>query len=553
MTIEKPNQPEGNENSGNEPVVHIAPDGQQWYRDAAGQIVILDEAGMEERERQQMDPDSAPADGFPKFARRVSLMDVPASDADPAPAPTEHTDTAGATVPEDTPDEPSAGAPPRAPEPVLAPEPAREPRTHETETGRAHIPRPLTGDGLQELHRRLENRPQWAGKYFDNSKEKVEYVDFDPGTYADIIPKSIPEIRSNPEHAQLFGDLLTALNPTESIWEKVAAEQPLDDRQRKFLDYAQHEFTRQLAHAEEAVKYLKPETMKALYAQNDSLRQFTNVTGQEPSADAFKAYLKTLAMRDKGSFEKFYKAQKSLGDLESTRRAAKSEKEINAICERMGIPRQNYGTLFGGSGSAVRAKVTERIHERAGKARKGLDWLEKTLHVPIVGSSRSAALMNIREAGSAAPTKFDLRDPRSWVTSKINDMRNDVASVMADAVANPEFRQIAERLAFTGQKSQEVTATGPKNAAEAQSAASDISQEALQTFYDRHKASARTIDGRGWDKMTQEERIDSRDNKFNPPEVQKIIESKGTGFWASMGRALARIIFGERKKALSVA
>lgn len=58
-----------------DPKIHS--DGRIWYRDHTGAAVVLDDAGEAEYNRQQRNPDSEPAEGFPKFSSGTAFEDLP--------------------------------------------------------------------------------------------------------------------------------------------------------------------------------------------------------------------------------------------------------------------------------------------------------------------------------------------------------------------------------------------------------------------------------------------------------------------------------------------
>lgn len=51
--------------------------GDHWYRDGDGNVVEFDDATEAELKRQELEPDSEPAEGFPLFSKRVNTMEIP--------------------------------------------------------------------------------------------------------------------------------------------------------------------------------------------------------------------------------------------------------------------------------------------------------------------------------------------------------------------------------------------------------------------------------------------------------------------------------------------
>jgi hypothetical protein len=90
--------PESNESARTESVrLRMDPStGAFWYTDRAGQNFILDDAAKAERTRQQADPDSEPAEGYPKYSGMLAVEKFPEVGA--AEAGTDGTDSTGTTT-----------------------------------------------------------------------------------------------------------------------------------------------------------------------------------------------------------------------------------------------------------------------------------------------------------------------------------------------------------------------------------------------------------------------------------------------------------------------
>ncbi|RJR13126.1 hypothetical protein C4585_02600 [Candidatus Parcubacteria bacterium] len=407
--------------------------------------------------------------------------------------------------------------------------------------------RPQTPEAPQE-----PQQPSWVGNYFLHSRERWET--FDPGKYADVVPKSIPEIRGNKKYQQLFGEMLMAIRPdkAEEIAAKIANNEPQSEEDRRFIEYAQYEFTRQVTRAEKFATTLKKEDIELLAAHRADFREMVNQYGPEAAAKAYGDEILHLAMHDKGTFEHAADVFEKLKDREATRRAENAEAGVQRICDRLNIPRRNARVLFNPNDPRrTKRNVTEHIHKQAGTFRRGLDLVERYTKIPIIGSSRSEAVWTILKMEAENPENFKLFDVRSWVTRKIRVLRTELAEVLTDTISGEEFRQKMERQAWLGEQTKSAIESGPQSYEEAQRSGTELSQQTLQRLFDRDKAGYHTPDGRGWADMDMGERTGFRDS-WNPSEVRRHTETRGFGLWALLGRAIAWALSSERKNKLSL-
>lgn len=75
MSVENPSGPESSDKG---VTINNTADGTLWYLDKDQKVVILDDAAEMERERQGREPDSDPAEGYPKFNGRMRSKELPA-------------------------------------------------------------------------------------------------------------------------------------------------------------------------------------------------------------------------------------------------------------------------------------------------------------------------------------------------------------------------------------------------------------------------------------------------------------------------------------------
>ena len=99
-----PNNPNTGTESMEEIVVHLDPaTGIHWWLDNDRRVMVLDENGDIERDRQQREPDSAPTHGYPKFAAGIRIAKMPAAPGEIAPPASEASTAAPVATPEHPP------------------------------------------------------------------------------------------------------------------------------------------------------------------------------------------------------------------------------------------------------------------------------------------------------------------------------------------------------------------------------------------------------------------------------------------------------------------
>ena len=183
---------------------------QSWYQDKDGNVVILDDAADEERDRQQREPNTPPAPGYPKFSTTVAIEDIPLASGqqpeDKTPPGTQSASLnrgrqAPPTQPTNQPPNQPPGAPPNQPPGTPPNQPAQ--------------PEPIRAAGPAG-----PEGPAWQGRYFEGTGRS--YNNFDPVRYGDVKVLDFHEIRNNPLYNQLYGELLTAIDPLKArLYERV--------------------------------------------------------------------------------------------------------------------------------------------------------------------------------------------------------------------------------------------------------------------------------------------------------------------------------------------
>lgn len=167
---------------------------------------------------------------------------------------------------------------------------------------------------LERLQRAKKTfRRAGAGTYFESGNtrrpkaSKLSWKDFKPEYYKGIEPLSLEKIRGYAWHAKLFGELLQALqeNASLDVLERVQSGQPLTEEQRKFLLFAQYEFTRQLRRAEKLDTEFTLEEFKKIVDRDPLLNQTARMMGVEKMHEFFKTDFYHLAMTDRAMFNRF--------------------------------------------------------------------------------------------------------------------------------------------------------------------------------------------------------------------------------------------------------
>ncbi len=150
--------------------------------------------------------------------------------------------------------------------------------------------------------------PAWEGNYLAETDGSRNWFDHDSKKYGDLKPFSLEAIRTDPFKQQLFGEFKAAVDPSRDIYETIADNKPLDDAQRKFLEYCQFEFTYQFNRAERLREALTPETLERLAENSPFLKSTLVMMGTEKLHEFFQKDLFHLAVQNRGMFDRYEQA-----------------------------------------------------------------------------------------------------------------------------------------------------------------------------------------------------------------------------------------------------
>ncbi len=339
-------------------------------------------------------------------------------------------------------------------ESILPPEP---PAGGEAAAGGAEPPRegPRAGEGEPGAP---PPAPDWYGKYYDGTGKSWET--FNIKDYPGITPKTFKEIYGNDLYQQGFGQFIQAVDPSKmDIWTRVhenaeAEMGSLSPEDRRFLQFAQYEFTKNVVEYEKIAKTFNKDTVNMLAAVNPDFREIVDMHGVDLAAQTYKEAIFFVGMRNKGEFDKTAQSFKVWDDAKSMERAKKAEEKVQQICKEAGIERRNFESFFGigekgkdANDPAVRERLIAHLDGQAKTFMTTKEWIK---HAWKGGHSGKAQRL-IEEARRAMPHSR-LLGPTSKYMSAMLNARKNIASVMVDTISSPEMRNRIERAALLGEE-----------------------------------------------------------------------------------------------------
>lgn len=317
-----------------------------------------------------------------------------------------------------------------------------------------------------------------------------------------------------------------------------------DDLQ--FLRYAQAEFTLQMRRMERIARELKPEDLRMLIARTPALVEIASPNKPELTTAAFIDTMFHNAARNKMAFENFNNAFNAYKNVQATRRAQNSQREINALCERVNIPRENYESIIDPNDQVgTYNRLLQVIREgKRGNWNKLMDGAERILQLnnsalSLPGSSRDRAVV---ETGYA----------RSLEPANIARIQEHLLRSIAPTLESAEFQQAMVRRAFALEHLAPVVDQGPQTQAEMRAQAAMMNREYAERIYDRELRGYAERQGRPVESFSDAERTDFRDSPaFDPPEARGGV-ARGWGILSMLARALQRIFLSNARSQIRV-
>ncbi len=292
-----------------------------------------------------------------------------------------------------------------------------------------------------------------------------------PQNYIGVEIKKTQDILHNESDSQFFGEILSRINPhgAEAILRYKNGQPTKDDTD--MIVFATHEYSKWMGEAEKIAKKITPQDVELFARRNSDMRNLVTQVSDERGVEIIKNRIRHYAMNNQAGFRQMATSFKSLGERRDTGRYKRWDEKVNAQCEQLGIKPRDYEAIFDLSDAgreATHVRLAEHIHDRAGKFRKAIDWIEQIKHVPrIPGSSLSKAVWERRRADRITPQKSAL-SPRSWVLDTVKENLNDITGHLSSTVATDEMRSILAEEVRTKQKLAPSIEQGPKSFAAVQ-------------------------------------------------------------------------------------
>jgi len=330
-------------------------------------------------------------------------------------------------------------------------------------------------------------------------KEKeFDWRNPDKHRYVGVELKGVREIMANERDKNLFGEtFITSLNnpDAKNILLRYNNNTPKEG-DMTFLTAAAKEFSLRVKYAQEAAALMKDKDVELL-ARRDP--HFENLLGHEGwgkeglarATEIVHASIYYKAMQSPGGAEKLVNSLNQLGSDRNTFRFNRLENGWRNLSERSGIPYRDVEKAFDmGSPEnwahsrdtrerrhATKLFLEKRIHEKAGKFRKAIDWLsemkigwkETKVRVPSLGSSRALAIRLMAEADRLNYH----RGPTAWVRERIDENLTYITEYLGPAIRKPEVRSLMAKEALTNQNQKLPGRGGPQTFAETQQLSRD--------------------------------------------------------------------------------
>jgi hypothetical protein len=296
--------------------------------------------------------------------------------------------------------------------------------------------------------------PSWAGGYLSGDRDLEGWRKRGARLYGDLVPFTIDAIRSDAHREKLFGEFMMAVDPSQKILDTIAANEPLSESQRDFLEYCQYEFTFQYGRAERIKNELSAADFRALMRYDKLLDQTAHMSGHEKLLSVMKQDIFHLAVHDKATFQRLNDAVRELKHQSARRFKIHADNEIKP--------------------------------------------------------------------------------------------RTAIAEILGSRLRESEVQRALQQEAFTGA----TDGSGEQVKAAREKISAQMTAGNMQQWFDTAKVEYATKQGKTWEKMSETERTNFRNNVWAPPEIKKA--KTELGFWSQLREALAQMFFNQEKKKVSV-
>ena len=408
-------------------------------------------------------------------------------------------------------------------------------------------PAPLAGPpggippaGLRDLE---EGRLGWEGRYFAQSGNRWER--FDIGRYGNIPILSMDQIKNDQLHQKLIGDLMASMDYRRSgIFDRMQNSTTLSADDQKFLTYAQYELSRIVHTFSPLERSFTDAKVREILVTDPDLMRMMEDTGLAANGKAVREFMMHLAVRHQGSADNFLDAYDKWTDEASVNEAFVAEEEIQAICDEIGILRENYERfVVPGDIETTHAHLTSHFSQNAQAWQRWVDQLDASGYLHLTGSPSDVAAHFAERAMAASPDRYDPSIQETWILGDVHQAKLEMARFFKMGLA-PEFQEEMRRYTLN---------RGAQTEAEANARAlAQLELPTLQRLFnvDREQLAA----ARGfasWNDAPPDVREEIRD-QWNPPEVREDLKNRNRSWFSRMMRAIARSLLSEKKRGLDL-
>jgi len=297
-------------------------------------------------------------------------------------------------------------------------------------------------------------------------------------------------------------------------------------RDMSFLNVTAKEFAFRQKVVEE-INEKVPQEIEVLARWNPNLGDLVGVEGLPRATEMVKNMITHMAMRrDPALGDNFANVEsmnewfKQLSRDRQTHRAKSEEKRVRALCQKLGISPLDYNTVFKKKPgvlyrdqsitdrAATVDQLTRMFHERAGKFRRAMDFLQTSYPpsirrpregrigrfldyiqtsqdagsgIALPGSSRYAAQRALQTADMIEKS-YTYHMALSNAVERIDVNLNNIAGYLGTTVDNDELRNLVAREVSSNQNQTLTSESGPGTFAQVQQIARDrYAQDSIET------------------------------------------------------------------------
>lgn len=400
----------------------------------------------------------------------------------------------------------------------------------------------------------------------------------DARRYVGLTPKSVREIMASPQDSNLFGKLLKNIDEQLSGGVLLRLmDGTTTQADMSFLNAAAKEYAYRQKVVEE-VKEKVPQEMEVLARWNPNLGNLVGVEGLPRATEMVKNMVAHMAMgRDPEQGDNFANVEsmnewfKQLSRDRQTHRARSEEKRVRALCQKIGISPLDYNAVFKKKSgvlyrdesirdrAATADQLTRMFHERAGKFRRAMDFLQ-TSYPPSVrrpregrigrfldriqtspdvgsgialpGSSRYAAQRALQTADMIEKS-FTYHMALSNAVERIDVNLNNIASYLGTTVDNDELLNLVAREVSSNQNQTLASEGGPQTFGQTQQMVRDrYEQGSIETRIRQR------MQQNDWPQGNTPDTLAAQDSIIRGMRDTEQREQRGGGLWAWIFRML---------------